>query len=114
MSLIRFSDDGMAYIYQIAKDYGVENVILGNLYIGGAELSKQALNAVSNSKAYTYRKNTTGSWVNYSNKSILDGLVDEDWDIITLQQASGKSGRSETYEPYLTKLIEYVNTNKTN
>ena len=109
-----FSDDGMHYLYDIAADYGVDNIVLGNLYIGGAELSLHASNAESEAAAYTYRKNTSGSWQSTASKSILNGLLDEDWDIITIQQASGKSGRSEFYEPYLTELIEYINENKTN
>src|SRR5690606_13180788 len=109
-----FSDDGMHYLYDIAADYGVDNIVLGNLYIGGAELSLHASNAESEAAAYTYRKNTSGSWQSTASKSILNGLLDEDWDIITIQQASGKSGRNEFYEPYLTELIEYINENKTN
>ena len=109
-----FSDDGMQYVYQIANDYGVDNIVLGNLYIGGAELALHNTNAQEDKKAYTYRKNTTGSWVSTPNTSILDGLLDEEWDIITIQQASGKSGRSEFFEPYLTQLLEYVHENKTN
>jgi len=109
-----FSDDGMQYIYQIAQDYGVENIVLGNLYIGGAELSLHATNALSNTQAYTYRKNTTGTWVSTPSKSILDALLDEEWDIITVQQASGKSGRPDFYEPHLTQLLGFVHENKTN
>ncbi|MBI9009914.1 MAG: DUF4886 domain-containing protein [Tenericutes bacterium] len=33
-----FSVDAMQYIYEIAKDLGLEEIILGNLYIGGASL----------------------------------------------------------------------------
>ena len=41
-------------------------------------------------------------------------IQNADWDFITLQQASGSSGMPDTYEPYLSNLIEYVNTYKTN
>ena len=30
-----FSDDTMEYVWQIADDLGVENIYLGNLFIGG-------------------------------------------------------------------------------
>jgi len=109
-----FSDDGMGYLYEIAKNYGVEEVVLGVLYIGGAPLSQHANNAQTNANAYTYRKNTNGTWVNLENKSLLYGLQDEAWDIITFQQASGQSGNPSTYEPHLTNLIAYVNQHKTN
>ena len=42
------------------------------------------------------------------------GILYEDWDYITLQQSSGNSGAASTYDPYLTSLISYVNTKKTN
>ena len=100
-----FSEDAMAYLYGIADDYGVENIVLGNLYIGGAELSQHANNAENDAKNYTYRKNDSGSWVSTASQSILDGLLDEDWDIITIQQVSGKSGRSKFFDPYLNTLI---------
>ncbi|MCK7485050.1 MAG: DUF4886 domain-containing protein [Bacillus subtilis] len=45
---------------------------------------------------------------------MLYGLQNETWDIITIQQVSGKSGRPTTYQPFLDRLIQIVNTNKTN
>ncbi len=35
-------------------------------------------------------------------------LADEDWDYVSLQQASPFSGMYETYEASLPELIEYV------
>lgn len=109
-----FSVDGMEYLYQIAKDAGVEQVVLGNLYIGGCSLEQHWNRAKSNSPSYTYYKNDTGEWTSSSSWTMLDGIQDEDWDIITLQQASGSSGISSTYTPYLENLINYVNDKKTN
>ena len=34
--------------------------------------------------------------------------MDEPWDYISLQQASGKSGEYDTYNPYLKSLISYL------
>lgn len=42
------------------------------------------------------------------------GILDEDWDYISLQQVSGKSGLYETYNPYLPNLIKYVEGLATN
>ena len=38
----------------------------------------------------------------------MDGLGDEPWDIITMQQGSPKSGRWDSYDPWLGNLIEIV------
>lgn len=109
-----FSIDAQEWLYGIAKDGGIDNVVLGNLYIGGCSLQTHSTNADNNSAAYTYYKNTTGTWTNTASKTMLYGLTDENWDYITLQQASGSSGRPETYDPYLENIIEYVNDNKLN
>ena len=109
-----FSADAMEWLYNIASSYGFENIVLGNAYIGGCTLETHCSNSINNSSSYIYYKNTTGQWIADENKTIDYCIKDEAWDLITLQQASGSSGRAETYEPYLTELIDYVNKNKTN
>ncbi len=109
-----YSEDSLQYLDDIARMAGFDNILLGNMVIGGCDLSTHLSNASNNSKAYSYQKNTTGSWVKTDNKSLLDGLLDEDWDYITLQQASGSSGLPGTYNSDLTNLINFVNEHKTN
>lgn len=109
-----FSVDSMRWLYQIANDLGVDNVILGNLYIGGCSLYTHYNNATKNNANYEYYKNTTGSWETTSSQTMLAGIKDEDWNLITVQQVSQDSGRTSTFEPYLTDLISYINANKTN
>lgn len=109
-----FSNNAMTYLYEIADNYGVENIVLGTLYIGGADLSQHANYALSNRDAYEYIKNNNGIKTSLKEKSLLYGLKDEDWDIIVIQQASGPSGKPDLYEPHLTNLLNYVNENKTN
>ena len=109
-----FSVDAQEHLYGIAQDMGFDNIILGNLYFGGCSLQGHYGYMVNNKASYTYYKNTTGAWTQKENATMYEGLTDEDWDYITLQQASGASGMSDTYEPYLSKLVQYVNDNKTN
>lgn len=108
-----FSVDGMQYLYQIAKSAGYDDIILGNLYIGSCSLDTHYNNAMYGNASYIYYKNTTGSWTETADKTMLYGIQDEDWDIITLQQASGSSGRPDTYNR-LERLVGYVNSKKTN
>ncbi len=108
-----FSDDSLSHVYNIAKDYGADVVVLGVLYIGGCSLQTHVSNLRSDAHAYDYRKNTAGVWETSPNTSMLEGIVDEDWDIISLQQASGFSGMAETYNEDLDELIEYVSANRT-
>ena len=53
-----FSDDTMEYVYQIAKDLGVENMVLGILYIGGCTLDTHWSCANEQKPSYEYRRNT--------------------------------------------------------
>lgn len=109
-----FSNNTTKFLYDIAKSEGVENITLGRLYIGGCSLQKHVKCATTNSTEYKYYKNTTGTWEMTESATLLYGLQDEQWDIITMQQSSGNSGLTDTYDPYLEQLIEYVNTYKTN
>ena len=76
-----FSVDAMQHLYTVAKSEGVEEIVLGNLYIGGCPLDKHAANAKSGEKNYKYYKNTTGEWQTYpSMLSLLEGVTDEDFE----------------------------------
>lgn len=109
-----FSEDGLEYLYKIAHDYGVKDIVIGNMCIDGASLETHVSSYENNYYNYKYKKNNSDNWEISTGKALLFGLQDEDWDIIAIQQVSGSSGRPLTYEPYLGKLITFVNENKTN
>lgn len=106
-----FSTDGMQYLYQIAKSAGVEEVVLGNLYIGGCSLDTHYSHAKAEDGAYKYYKNTSGTWKLTENVSMKTGIHDEKWDYITLQQTSKTSGLPSSYGN-LAKLVSYVEAEK--
>ena len=103
-----FSDDSMEYVAEIAKDLGVKNIKLGNLYIGGCSLSKHYNNAIKDLKSYEYRTNQGNYWTNKKGVSISEAIESENWDYISIQQNSGDSGISSSYSPYLEDLITYI------
>ena len=109
-----FSDDTQAYLYQIAESYGFEEIVIANLYIGGCILQKHSQNADNNTPAYAYRKNISGEFVTSTEETMLNGILDEDWDVITMQTDSSLAGIASTFHPYLGNLKNYVNTHKTN
>ena len=109
-----FSNDTTHFLEDIARAEGFETVLVGNLYIGGCSLQTHAQNVAGNLPAYRFYMNYDGEWVTIEECSLDYALKNQDWDIITMQQASTWSGKPDTYEPYLTQLIEYVNANKTN
>lgn len=108
-----FSNNTTNYLYDV-KTQGATDIAIGRLYISGCSLQTHVSNAESNAPAYECSKNTDGSWNSVNSATLLYALQDEDWDIITLQQNSGNSGKANTFNPSLELLIEYVNKNKTN
>lgn len=108
-----FSDNAVKYLYPILKAFGAENVVVGNLYIGGCTLRTHLTCATKNLAAYAYYKNNSGSFAVTSDTTMLDGIKDEEWQVITLQQASGDSGMIVTYNEDIDFLTNYINSNKT-
>lgn len=110
-----FSDDAIEnYFYDLAKAGGYR-VIIGNMYIGGAPLDLHWRNAQKDSAAYSYRKiNVDGKRKTSPKTSIATALADEDWDYISFQQASPKSGLLDTYREPLSGLFAYVKARASN
>ena len=108
-----FSEDAMTYLWDILRDGGMEEVVLGNLYIGGCSLELHAQNIREGAATYVYMKNTDGIWHAAPQTTLAEGLADEAWDIITLQQASHDSGLPETYASQ-GEILEFVRRNKRN
>ncbi len=76
-----------------------------NLYIGGATLKQHYLNMLDDEAAYAYGFNGQSTGLSVS---IRQALKSNDWDIITLQQASHESYNADSYFPYIEALIAYV------
>lgn len=103
-----FSVDAMEYLYGMLVDLGYEEIVLGNLYIAGCTLETHATNFQNNSASYTYYLNTSGTWNKTASYKPMDALSSEQWDIITMQQGSPKSGLAQTYDTYLASLVTSV------
>ena len=99
-----FSEDAQRYLHGIAR-FGGDELNCFNLYIGGCPLSRHYRNMLSGERVYTLQMNgeSTGFPV-----SLSEGLLNRDWDVITLQQASPNSPFYDSYQPYLSALAEYV------
>ena len=101
-----FSRDAQHYLHRIARADGV-TLNSFNLMIGGCPLSTHYRNMLSEERAYKLDANgvPTGFPV-----SIKEALLNRNWDVVTLQQASPSSPKYNTYQPYLNALAEYVRT----
>lgn len=110
-----FSQDAIeTYLFELAQAENIQ-VVIGNLYIGGASLDLHWNNAKDDKAAYQYRKiDVTGNKTNTPETSIVTALADEDWDYISFQQVSGYSGIFYTYINPLPLLYDYVEPKATN
>ena len=103
-----FSTDAHRFLHSLADLNGFD-IYTANLFIGGCNLETHWLNVKENNAYYDYEINGNEA---ERKISIADALSAEDWDVVTLQQASTYSGMFETYEPYLTELADLIKKTK--
>ena len=99
-----FSQDATTYLHRIARADGVD-LKTTNLYIGGCSLERHFRNMLSGKASYELQSNgqPTGFYV-----SLDDALLNRQWDVITLQQASPVSPVADSYQPYADALADHV------
>ena len=98
-----FSTDATRYLQSVAGD----ELFVRNLYIGGCSLSMHAENIAAESASYEYQIDALPTEM----ESINNALLREKWDVISVQQVSGLSGISKSYEPHLEYVLGFVKRN---
>ncbi len=99
-----FSCDAQRYLHKLAEADGM-SIKTVNLFIGGCSLRTHYVNMLNDAMSYALGFNGEETGIKVS---IGQALASDDWDIVTLQQASQFSPKYETYSPYLEALAEYV------
>lgn len=108
-----FSQDAVEqYLYELGKEVGI-HMIIGNAYKGGQSLEQHWTDLKQEHDVYEYRKVVDGIRTNTPHTLLPPIITDEQWDFISFQQASHYSGLTTTYEPFLSKLIQYTDSIKT-
>ena len=112
-----FSNNALEYLPILAKELGIEEIIVGKLYVGGCTVDGHWSRAEAGADYESFQVNTTGTgtWTTYpaGQRSLMYALKLYDWDIITMQQGSPLSGMPDSLGN-LQNLIDFVNANKTN
>ena len=108
-----FSVDAMEHLAVILKDAGVKEIVLGNLYIGGCSLWKHWSHIGTTTADYTFYVNRGNGWTNTKNQMLDTGILYEDWDVITIQQVSQDSGKTDTLGR-LQEVVDHVRATATN
>ena len=104
-----FSEDAIEqYLHELADADGIETII-GNLFTGGCSLERHMQCVNGNLPDYRYRKIGVDGVTKETPKcDIASAIADEEWDYVSVQQASHFSGDYTTYQPYLSQLVAYV------
>lgn len=105
-----FSDDGMEHLPALLDNLGIKDVELARLYVAGCTLERHIGFYNNNEAAYLFYHSKAGEnrWSSRNGVTMQSALEMGQWDIITLQQASGVSGIYDSYQPYLEQLIAAV------
>ena len=103
-----FSVDTMEYVYQIATSAGIEKLHLATLWRGGCTLEYHTIHAKNDMYVYDYQINKSNKWYAVQDYLMSDAIRSQNWDYISIQQASGDSGIESTYSEDLEYLIGYI------
>ena len=115
--------DAGQMLAKVAQVEGTESITVATLYYSGCTL-QQHYNFMINNKTYTTfdlsgfdadsPEDAEIPPVHYQNYTMYDALTYTDWDIIIMQNGVFTSGLKNGYDPYLDRIIEFVNQHKTN
>ncbi len=100
----------LRYVFQ--QQDPSRRVVVGFLYHSGCSIASHVRYATNNSKEYTYYKNEYGTMESKAEATMLDGLQDEPWDIVLLQEMNKPAGKEASFQnDNIDTLIDYVKAN---
>lgn len=108
-----FSEDAVEqYLYELAAAQG-DSLVIGNAYIPACSIEMHLYNLKNSLRKYAYRKIVGGEKTEEKGVNLQRIILDEPWDVITLQQASLLSGMADTYKnlPTLQRSVKLLATN---
>ncbi|MBR5473720.1 MAG: DUF4886 domain-containing protein [Clostridia bacterium] len=94
-------------LYDICKAEGVKEIDIAVMYIAGCSLDKHWENIQNNNAEYEVFRNNNGNWTSTQNCTIDSLLAEGDWDVITTQNSSGLSGKTDGYQN-LNNVADYI------
>lgn len=103
-----FTEDATNRLPKIIETCSLKNICIGHLIAGGATLKQYYDSYMKDSAIGLYQvTDDQMKWTTISKKiTMKQALQYADWDIITFQQVSYEAGRFQTYQPYLSNLID--------
>lgn len=99
-----FGVDANRYLHQLAEAAG-ENLNIATLYIPSCSLEMHYRNMIGDKPDYDLHFN--GIYTGFK-VSIEQALLARKWDVVTLQQASYFSPKTDSYFPYAQELYDHI------
>ncbi len=106
-----FSQDATEYLWDILNSAGIDAVV-GDLYNAGCTMERHLEFAGNGTEGYTYYKFSPKGRTARQSTSLRFAADDEDWKVVTIQEASRRSGVPEAYETWLSRMIELAHSVK--
>lgn len=105
-----FSVCALQHMPAVAESLGLR-LDLASLYIGGCSLERHWDNVQKDGDKsflpYGFSRNCEGR-ITRGKANVCDALRSEKWDVVTVQQASGKSWQKESYHPFGDELVAKI------
>ena len=108
------SDDTIQWTHEIAKDLGLENVYVADLYIGSCSLDIHYDNLLHDRNNYEFRTYKNGAWSTRYNTSIIDAILSIEggaWDYVCMQERTWQGALNyhwDLLDPYIELLSMYI------
>jgi len=112
-----FTVDALEQHFQPILDAHGDSAIVGYPYRGGTWLSQHdAWSSRTDTMPYNYREFRYGKYTTtgLSTYNLTMAITHEPWDYVILQSDHDSVGKYASYEPYLTHLVDFIQTNCTN
>lgn len=104
-----FSVDTAQHLPEVARAFGVKNIHIGVLYIGGCSTRKHYANITESAKSYDYYESfaQNGEWSCKNGVSSNEAIISDNWDFIALQHGTIDGSRNTELQ-YYDKLAPLV------
>ena len=105
-----FAMDTVEHSVNIAHSMGINDIKVGNLYVGGCSIDMHYEHAVSDIAAYTYYVNEGDGWSDTQDVSIKTAVQSDAWDYVVIQHGTKGTSRYTSEECYahLSDLISLI------
>ena len=105
-----FAVDTIEHFANVCKSFGVENIKLWTLYIGGCSINKHYDNLINDKNDYTCFINEGEGWKEENNYGITTSILSEKWDYIAIQHGTNDKSKYSDIKSYenLNNLISKI------